>query len=173
MAYPVEEERQVALRNNVTALIRPSRASDVQRLQELFYNLSEGDVFTRFFAYLKSLSVSSAQQLCNVNYKDEMAFLAVVEKDEEEHIIGSSCYVVDPSTNMAEVAYMIHPQWQKNGVGSALQQRMIEYARSKGLRGFTAGVLVENERMIRLIEKSGCSVSTSRSSRVCEITMTL
>jgi acyl-CoA hydrolase/L-amino acid N-acyltransferase YncA len=173
VAYPVEEERQVVLRNNVTAHIRPSRASDVERLQELFYNLSERDVYTRFFAYLRSLSVSSAQQLCNVNYKDEMAFLAVVEKDEEEHIIGSSCYVVDPSTNMAEVAYMIHPQWQGKGVGKALQQRMIEYARSKGLRGFTAAVLGQNERMIRLIEKSGCSVSTSRSSGVCEITITL
>lgn len=173
VAYPVDEEREVVLRNKVTALIRPSRASDVERLQELFYNLSEQDVYTRFFAYLRSLSVSSAQQLCSVNYKDEMAFLAVVEKDEEERIIGSSCYVVDPSTNMAEVAYMIHPQWQENGVGKALQQRMIEYARSKGLRGFTAGVLGHNERMIRLIEKSGCSVSTSRSSGVWEITMTL
>jgi len=173
VAYPVEEERQVVLKNNVTALIRPSRASDVERLQELFYNLSEKDVYTRFFAYLRSLSVSNAQQLCSVNYKDEMAFLAVVEKDEEERIIGSSCYVVDPSTNMAEVAYMIHPQWQKHGVGTALQQRMIEYGRSKGLRGFTAGVLVENERMLRLLQKSGCSISTSRSSGIHEITMTL
>ena len=173
VAYPVEEEREVALKNHVVALIRPSRASDVERLQELFYNLSESDVYTRFFAYLRSLSVSNAQQLCSVNYEDEMAFLAVVGKDEDERIIGSSCYVVDPSTNMAEVAYMIHPQWQEKGVGTALQQRMIEYARSKGLRGFTAAVLVENEKMIRLIQKSGCSVSMSTGSQVCEITMIL
>ena len=102
-----------------------------------------------------------------------MAFLAVVGKDEDERIIGSSCYVADPSANMAEVAYMIHPQWQDKGAGTALQQRMIEYARSKGLRGFTAAVLVENERMIKLIEKSGCSVSTVSGPRVSEITMLL
>jgi acyl-CoA hydrolase/RimJ/RimL family protein N-acetyltransferase len=173
VAYPVEEEREVVLKNQVVALIRPSRASDVERLQELFCNLTESDVYTRFFAYLRSLSVSAAQQLCSVNYEDEMAFLAVVGKDEDERIIGSSCYVVDPSTNMAEVAYMIHPQWQEKGVGTALQQRMIEYARSKGLRGFTAAVLVENERMIKLIEKSGCSVSTVSGPRVSEITMLL
>ncbi len=173
VAYPVEEERKVVLRNNVNALIRPSRASDVERLQELFYNLSERDVYTRFFSYLKSLSVTNAQQLCSVNYRDEMAFLAVVGEDEEERVIGSSCYFVDPSTNMAEVAYMIHPQWQENGVGTALQQRMMEYARFKGLRGFTAEVLVENKRMMKLIQKSGCSVSTRCSSGVNEINMEL
>jgi len=102
-----------------------------------------------------------------------MAFLAVVGKDEDERIIGSSCYVVDPSTNMAEVAYMIHPQWQDKGAGTALQQRMIEYARSKGLRGFTAAVLVENEKVMKLLQKSGCSVSTATGSHVNEITMLL
>ena len=32
----------------------------------------------------------------------------------------------------------MHPEWQGLGLGGHLQQRLIEYAKSKGLRGFTA-----------------------------------
>jgi len=171
VSYPVEEERKVTLKNEATVLIRPSRASDVERLQDLFYALNPDDVYTRFFSCLKSLPVSRAQHLCNVNYRDEMSFLAFVGEDEEEQIIGSLCYFVDPSSNMAEVAYMIHPHWQDKGLGAALQERTVEYAKSKGLRGFKAEVLSENKKMHRVIEKSGCTVSRSSSSAVCGITM--
>ena len=90
---------------------------------------------------LESLGVSEAQFLCNVDYENEVAFLAVTGEREHEEIVGSSCYFVNPSTNLAEVAYMIHPKWQSTGLGSALQRRMIEFAQAKGLRGFTAEIL--------------------------------
>ena len=120
---------------------------------------------------MKSLSVSQAQHLCNVNYEDEVAFLAVVGEKEKETIIGSACYYVDPSTNLAEVAYIIHPQWQDKGLGTVLQERLMEYARCKGLHGLKADVLSENKKMLRLIEKSGCRFTISSSSGVCEIEM--
>jgi RimJ/RimL family protein N-acetyltransferase len=93
-----------------------------------------------------------AQHLCNVDYENEMAFVAVIGERENEKVIGSSFYVVDCSDNLAEVAYMIRPEWQKCGLGSALQQRMIEYALSKDLRGFKANILVENIKMQEVIK---------------------
>ncbi len=39
-------------------------------------------------------------------------------RQDQEQIIGSSFYVVDPDTNMAEVAYMILHEWQGRGVGN-------------------------------------------------------
>ncbi len=44
-------------------------------------------------------------------------------------------------------------EWQSCGIGSALQQRMTEYAQAKGLRGFKATILAENAKMQNLINK--------------------
>ncbi len=155
VAYPEAEEREVLLKNGEKILIRPSRASDVQGLQDIFYNLRPEDVYTRFFTHLKSFTESQAQHLCNVNYENEMAFIAVTGDRENEKVIGSSCYFVDQTDNLGEVAYMIRPEWQTRGVGSALHQRMMEYARSKKIRGFKADILSTNEKMHRLIYQSG------------------
>ena len=105
------------MRNGKRVLTRPSKASDVEGLQELFHYLAEADNYSRFVARLKSLPVSRAQPLCSVNYESEMAFVVVVGDQERESVIGNACYYVDPSENMAEVAYMIHPEWQGSGLG--------------------------------------------------------
>ena len=154
-AYPEEAVKEVTLKNGTKVIIRPAKASDVRGLQDIFYHMTPQDVYTRFFTCLKSLSVSKAEHLCNVDYEKEMAFIATVGRLEDEQIIGSSCYVVNPSTNMADVAYMIRPEWKGGGLGSALQQTMVEYAKSKGLRGFTADILSENKAMLTLAKKCG------------------
>jgi len=171
IAYPEAEEREITVKGGRRVLIRPARASDVNGVQDIFYKMGEHDVYTRFFTRLTSLSVSRAEHLCNVDYENEMAFVAVHGDEEESSIVGSSCYYVNHTTNMAEVAYMMRPEWQGCGLGSALHRRMIEYAKSKGLRGFTADVLVENFRMRRLFETVSENVSVEREGDVFEIRM--
>jgi acyl-CoA hydrolase/RimJ/RimL family protein N-acetyltransferase len=171
VSYPIEEERRVVLKNGQSVLLRPARASDVKSLQDLFYDLPEDDVYTRFFQRLKSLTWREAERYCNVNYDTEVAFLAVVGDREGETVVGSACYFVDPSTNMAEVAYMILPQWQSTGLGTALQQRLIEHARSHGLLGFTAEILASNTKMLSLAKRACDHVSIQRDGDTLEVTM--
>ena len=127
----------------------------MEGLQDIFYNLGPEDIRTRFFTRLSSLPVSKAEHLCNVDYENEMAFVAIAGKRENERLVGSSCYSLDPSTNMAEVAYMNHPDWQGIGLGKALQQRTVEYAKARGIRGFTADILEENKSMLAVIRAAG------------------
>jgi len=156
--YPVYEERTVELKNGQKVLIRPSRASDVEALQNLFYDLPLEDIGTRFFARLSSLPVSKADFLCNVDYDKNMAFIVTAGEQEDETIIGVANYSVDDSTNLAEFAYMIRRSWQSVGLGGVLKQRMIEYAKSKGARGYIEVFLEENEKMKRLAQ-NGKNVS--------------
>ena len=69
---------------------------------------------------------------------------------ENPQIVGQACYFVDPGTNLAETAFMVHPQWQGSGLGTALQRCMAAHARQRGVRGFVAEILADNEKMIRL-----------------------
>jgi acyl-CoA hydrolase/GNAT superfamily N-acetyltransferase len=171
VAYPVREEREITLKNGRRVTIRPSRASDVKQLQDVFYRLSEEDVYTRFFRQLESLSVSEAEHLCNVDYETEMAFVALAGEREDEQIIAGSCYFLNPTTNIAEVAYMVLPEWQSSGVGGALQERMTEYAKKKGCSGFVAEILSSNSKMIALARKAGEQVDIRRDGGTCEVTV--
>ena len=71
-----------------------------------------------------------------------MAFAAVVGPPEHERIVATGSYYLDPRDGMAEVAYMVEPEWQRSGLATALHARTVEYARAHGVRGFTADVLV-------------------------------
>jgi RimJ/RimL family protein N-acetyltransferase len=170
-AYPVEEVRDVELRDGRTVCLRPTRTSDTRAMQQLFYQLSEDDIRTRFFQRLTSLTDKAAQYLCNVDYEEEMAFAAVVGPSAHERVVGASCYYLDPATGLAEVAYMVDPGWQGAGLGSILHEGLVDYARRHGARGLTADVLAGNDRMMRVFERGDYSLSVDSDAGVNEITM--
>jgi acyl-CoA hydrolase/GNAT superfamily N-acetyltransferase len=170
-AYPVGETRDATLRDDRTVTIRPTRASDVRAMQDLFFRLSEDDVRTRFFQKLTSLTDSAAEHLCNVDYEDEMALAAAVGPPESERIVGTGCYYVNRATSYAEVAYMVEPDWQGAGLGSLLHGRMIEYAASQGLLGFTADVLPSNGAMLKVFRRHHPNLVSTSTGGVYEIRM--
>ena len=87
--------------------------------------------------------------------------------------MGSACAYVDPSTGMADVAYMVDPDWQGTGLGSVLQERVVAFGRRQGLRGFTADVLAENAPMLTVFRRSGLRMETELDSGSFEIRLFL
>jgi RimJ/RimL family protein N-acetyltransferase len=170
-AYLVHEERTVELKNGAKVLIRPARAADAGALQALFHRLSPDDVYTRFFRRISSLSYAELQNLCNVNHETEVAFLAVTGPRENEEVVASACYFLSPTTNLAETAFMVAPEWQELGLGSALQARLQEYAVSRGVRGFVAEILPQNQRMRRLATRAPGRVTTVRDEDAVHVTI--
>ena len=170
-AYPVGEESTVELRDGRRVEIRPTRTSDARPLQDLFFRMRPEDVRTRFFRTLRSLTDEMAQHLCSVGYEQEMAFAAVIGDREAERVVGTASYFLDPSSGLADVAYMVDPEWQGSGLGSALQARTIEYARRHGVRGFTADVLAENAGMIAVFRRSGLRIESHLDAGAFEIRM--
>ena len=170
-AYPVAEVRDVRLRDGRQVCVRPARTSDSGAMQELFHRLPEEDVESRFLQKLSSLTDTVAQYLCSVDYEQEMAFAAVVGPSEHERIVAASSYYLSPATGLAEVAYMVDPEWQGTGLGGLLHARMFEYARTRGVRGFRADVLLGNTRMMRVFKRAGHQLSVKTSAGISEVTM--
>jgi RimJ/RimL family protein N-acetyltransferase len=100
-----------------------------------------------------------------------MAFVAVVGPSERERIVAASCYYLSPATGMAEVAYMVDPEWQGAGLGGTLHARLVEYARGHGARGLTADVLLGNSRMMRVFRSGDYSLRVRTDGGVQEVTM--
>jgi RimJ/RimL family protein N-acetyltransferase len=159
--YPVSEERSVRLKNGKEVLLRPARAADADALRALFHRMPADDVYTRFFRRVRSLSYKELQTLCNVNHETEVAFLATTGPRESEVLAGSGCYFLNPTTNLAEVAFMVAPEWQGVGLGTALQSRLQEYALGRGVRGFTAEILPGNTPMLKLAHRATGIITSS------------
>ena len=169
-AYPVEEELTITLKDGRTVMLRPALSSDAQGIRDLFHHLSEADVYTRFFRHVRGLSNAEVQRLCNVNYENEVAFIATAGTREESLVVGQSCYFIDPTSNLADTAFMVHPDWQGCGLGTALQSTMVQHAKKRGLRGFVADVLPGNDRMLRLARNGTPTVQVKRTADTVHLT---
>ncbi|MCW2725310.1 MAG: acetyl-CoA hydrolase/transferase [Frankiales bacterium] len=172
-AYPGGEERTVTLTDGSPVLLRPARTGDAPALQDLFYRMPPEDVYTRFFRHLTTLPMSTAEHLTSVSFEDEVTFLAVIGDWGTEQIVGTASYYLDRVTGTADVAYMVDPDWKGKGLGAALQQRLVSYARSRGVRTLTADVLMDNVRMLRLFRSSGLPLTTHTLQGVTEVVLTL
>ena len=171
VAYPVDQVRDVRLRDGRELTVRPTRTTDAGAMQDLFYRLSDEDRDSRFLHRLSSLTDKAAQYLCSVDYETEMAFAAVVGPAERERIVAASCYYLNPATSLADVAYMVDPDWQGAGIGTLLHAQLVDYARGHGARGLTAEVLVHNTGMMRVFERGDHALSGKTSEGVRELTM--
>ena len=170
-AYPVEEERRIKLKNGQEVMLRPARASDANGIRDLFFKLPADDVYTRFFRRVQALSSKDIQRLCNYSYENEVGFVAVTGAREQETIVAQSCYFVNPSTNLAETAFLVDPAWQGSGLGGAMQQRLTEHGKARGLRGFVAEILPENSKMIALARRCTDKISVERDEDTVHVTM--
>jgi len=110
------------------------------------------------------------QRLCNLNYENEVAFVATAGPREDSQIVAQSCYFINPTTNLADTAFMVHPDWQGSGLGTALQDCMVQHAKKRGLRGFVADVLPGNTRMLSLARNGPATVQMEKDSDSVHIT---
>lgn len=170
-AYPVEDERNLTLKHGGTVTLRPATTSDAAGIRALFHHLTDEDVYTRFFRRVQGLSNMDVQRLCNLNYETEVAFVAATGPRENQEIVGHSCYFVNPSTNLGESAFMVAPEWQSTGLGTAMQRHMMEHATARGLRGFVAEALAKNKKMVNLAKNCCEKVSMEKDEDTVHITM--
>jgi acyl-CoA hydrolase/GNAT superfamily N-acetyltransferase len=168
--YPVEEEQTVTLKDQRTVLLRPAVSSDAAEIRNLFHGMSVEDVKTRFFRTVRGLSSADVQRLCNLNFENEVAFVAVAGTRENPEIVAQSCYFIDASTNLGETAFMVSPRWQGCGLGAALQKRMAEHAKGRGVLGFVAEILSVNKHMIKLANIGSSNVRVESEGETVKVT---
>ena len=166
----MQDERTLTLKDGRTVLMRPAGATDAEGIRTLFHRMPERDVYTRFFRNIRGLSNRDVQRLCNLNPDSEVAFVAAVGPREDPQVVAHTCYFTDADTGYAETAFMIHPDWQRCGLAGAMQSRMVEHARERGVRGFVADVLATNDSMIRLAQRASAQVRTEPEGSTVRVT---
>lgn len=167
--YPRSLETRMTANNSHELLIRPIKPTDESLLHDLFYGLSKETVYQRFFATRQYFPHENLQRFCTIDYDRDMTLVASYREGDVERIVGWACYFLDPQTQMADASFVVDDQYQGHGVGTTLMRRLTEIAEARGVRGFTAQVLANNARMLRVFEKCGYPLHTEQSGETITI----
>ncbi len=157
--YPVALEHTVTF-GGETFFVRPVKASDERLFQEYLYRLSERSVYLRFFQVRKAFPRELAERLVAVDYETNLGIVMTLDSSDTSPIIAAAHWMLDPNTNMAEVAFSVADEYQRRGIGTYLFEFLVRIARERGIRGFTANVLAQNRGMMRIFQKSGFTLHT-------------
>lgn len=172
--YPEELERRQTLPDGIEIFFRPVKPTDEEELSEMLYSLSSESVRKRFFTHTIAFPHKDVQQITNVDYQQNLAIVGVVPGPAgADEIVAIAQYFLDPKTQTAEVAFIVHDEWQRKGMGSFLMQYLAEIARQRGVKRFDAKVLPENKAMLAVFHNCGLPVQTEFDGEAYTITIDL
>lgn len=154
--YPRELEGTAVARDGTTFALRPIRPEDAPELQALIGRLSPRAARLRFFSALRALSSRDAARLTQIDYDREMAIVLTEPGPAGKvPIFGVVRLVADPDNERGEYAIVVQDDLTGRGLGTLLMNRLIAYARSRGLQEIFGHVLSENESMLRICRELG------------------
>jgi GNAT superfamily N-acetyltransferase len=138
--YPSELEDHVRLPNHRLLHIRPLRAFDEDPIRELYSHLSPRTRYLRFFSPAPRLPDSVLKLLSRVDYRRHLAMLGELSVAERAEVAALGSFAaIDDDT--AEVALVVRDEWQRQGIGMALAERVLLAAEARGFDRFLAHVL--------------------------------
>ncbi|HPF38345.1 MAG TPA: GNAT family N-acetyltransferase [Phycisphaerae bacterium] len=158
--YPEQYEEVFTLRNGNTAFLRPLRLTDEPLLRDMFYKLSDESVHYRFFRMIKSMPHEKLQEMLHVDYEADMVLVVMTDRDESAEMVGIAHYSRNPRDNFADAAFLVRDDFQNQGIGTLLMNRLVDAARENRIAGFTADVLIDNQGMLKIFHKCGFPVES-------------
>lgn len=130
-------------------LIRPVKAQDAAAEQAFVRALSPASRYLRFHCVLRELPSSMLQAMTEVDQQRHVAYVAHTENGD---IVGDARYVqCDGDGREAEFAVVVADAYQGRGIGRKLTERLMERARSDGLRRLIGDVLWDNAPMNSMV----------------------
>ena len=161
--YPKELE-EFRLFGGKKLLVRPLKATDERTLQEFFYSHSEETIYNRYFISKLQLAHREAAKLCCVDYQSSMALAVFEQEDDAERIVAVARYALNPRSNMAETAVVVHEEYRRQGMCVYLLGQLRKHAMAQGIAGFCSEILPSNEAMLSYHRKLGNSLVFSADS---------
>jgi RimJ/RimL family protein N-acetyltransferase len=141
------------IRSGERVLIRRARSEDMALYPDFLHNVSAEDLRLRFFGCITELSAAEIDKLSDLNYRQEMAFIALDE--DTGQMLGLVRLIDELDEKTAQFAILVRSRLKGHGLGWLLMRRVIDYAKEKGLRRVYGDVLAENTTMLQMCAELG------------------
>jgi acetyltransferase len=154
--YPSQWQRHIEVKDGWRILVRPIRPEDEPLIHAMLRHVTSHDLRLRFFGPMKEFSHEFIARLTQLDYARSMAFVALDEATGE--IVGVVRIHSDSIYETGEYAILLRSDLKGRGLGWALMQLIIEYARAEGLKAIWGDVLAENTVMLEMCRSLGFEV---------------
>jgi RimJ/RimL family protein N-acetyltransferase len=164
--------RHLTLGDGWRIFVRPIRPDDDRLVRDLLAHVSKEDLRLRFFDSIKEFSDEFIASLTQLDCARAMAFVAIDEASNET--LGVVRLHTGLSREAGEYAILLRSDLKGRGLGWALMQLIIEYAKSQGLKRIEGQILRENSVMLKMCRELGFEIKTdAEDSGVCDVTLAL
>ena len=141
-------------------------------IHEFLRHVTAHDLRLRFFAPMKEFTHEFIARLTQLDYARAMAFIAFDEATNE--MVGVVRLHSDSVYESGEYAILLRSDLKGRGLGWALMQLIIDYARSEGLKTISGDVLRENTTMLEMCRQLGFDVKPdSTEPDLCDVRLKL
>jgi GNAT superfamily N-acetyltransferase len=165
-------QRQLVLGEGWRIFVRPIRPDDEFLFRDLLAHVSREDLRLRFFDSIREFSHQFIAKLTELDYECAMALAAIDAASSE--MVGVVWLYFGPIRQTGEYAILLRSDLKGKGLGWALMQLIIEYARAEGLSQLCGQVLQENTVMLKMCREMGFEVVTDAEDRgVYDVTLML
>jgi RimJ/RimL family protein N-acetyltransferase len=153
-------------------LLRPIRPQDAELYRAFAERITVDDRRRRFhFAGPTQLTPALLAQFTEIDRKREMAFVAIDR--ETSALFGVARMYKDKSGDGAEFALIVRSDLQRRGLGRALMQQLIGYARSTNIGRLHGSVLAANSAMLRMCKTLGFTNSNAGDGTLRAVSLSL
>lgn len=158
MEYPIQYIEPLQLEDGTLIQLRPIHPLDGKQALPFREKLSEETIRARFLGYIPKHSQQLVDRLTKIDYKNEMAIVAEVKKEELREVIAVARIVRDKDTDAAEFAIIIADEWQGKGLGSEMTNFMISIAKEMKFEKLYALLYSHNQQMQEIFSKKGFAI---------------
>jgi acetyltransferase len=162
--YPADLERTWQAADGTPVRIRPLRPDDLERELSFVTGLSEQTRYLRLQYAATEFSREDAARLLDLDYRNTIAFGALVGDPPDDALIGVSRYARIDGTDEAECAIVVTDAWHGRGVGTELMRSLGLAGRRNGIRSLIGASLAENRRIHDWARRFGFDVRTEPNS---------
>ena len=153
--YPRHLVSRENLRDGTPLTIRPIRSEDAESEASFVRELSELATRFRFMGAVSELSPEMLVRFTQIDYRREMALVAIADLPAGPTQVGVARYVINPDGQSCEFAIVVSDTIQHQGLGTKLMKALMHAARDHGLTRIEGTVLKENDRMLALMDELG------------------
>jgi acetyltransferase len=170
--YPSQWQRHIEMKDGGRVFVRPIRPEDEPLIHEFLRHVTSEDLRLRFFAPMKEFTHQFIARLTQLDYARAMAFVALDEITKK--LIGVVRIHSDSVYEGGEYAILLRSDLKGRGLGWAMMQLIIEYAKFEGLKTISGDVLTENTVMLAMCRSLGFEVrSDPVEHAICNVRLTL
>jgi GNAT superfamily N-acetyltransferase len=148
------------LRDGRKIEIRATKPEDRDEMMKAVGRTSDNSLYRRFFSPKRGFSEKEVNYFMDIDFVKQVALVVVLEEADRPIIAGGRYIVFTPG--IGELLFVVEDAYQHQGIGSALMRHIIAIARKAGLGKLHGEMLPGNEPALKMFERTGLVVSTTR-----------